>query len=175
MKLRVQLGEDAYVLDFRSNGSNSSYGYKLTRAESQSSDPSIQGDASLEQVRPNLYSVLAGTRSFAVYLAPRGNEIEVWVDHKRYLLAVSDARDFAASGRGAAAKGTSQVSTQMPGKVIRVLVEPGAKVKAGQGLIIVEAMKMQNELKAPRDGTVSRIAAIEGATVAANQPLVIIE
>jgi acetyl/propionyl-CoA carboxylase alpha subunit len=175
LKLRVQLGEDSFVLDFRSNGSNSSIAYTLRSAEHRPDDTSIKGEASLEQVRPHLYSVLTGTRSFAVYVVPRGNEIEVWVDHKRHLLTVFDPRDFAASGRGAAAKGRSQVSTQMPGKVIRILVEAGAYVKAGQGLIIVEAMKMQNELKAPRDGTVSRIAAVEGATVAANQPLVVIE
>jgi biotin carboxyl carrier protein len=169
LKLRVQFDEDSYVLEFRSSGSNSPCAYTLTGAEAHS------GEASVIQVRPDLYSVLAGTRSFAVYVAPRGSQLEVWVEHQRYLLALSDARDFAASGRGASAKGRSQISTQMPGKVIRILVETGAQVKAGQGLIIVEAMKMQNELKAPRDGTVSKIATVEGATVAANQPLVIIE
>jgi biotin carboxyl carrier protein len=169
LKLRVQAGEDAYILDVRSNASNGSCSYVLTGVEEQS------GDASIAQVRPNCFSVIAGTRSFTVYLAPRGNELEIWVDRYRYLLSVSDARDFAAGARSGLAKGRAEVSTQMPGKVIRVLVKTGAEVKAGQGLIIVEAMKMQNELKAPRDGVVSRITAVEGATVGANQPLVIIE
>jgi biotin carboxyl carrier protein len=63
----------------------------------------------------------------------------------------------------------------MPGKVIRVLIKPGDAVKAGQGLVVVEAMKMQNELKALRDGTVASVSAREGATVTAGEVLATIE
>jgi len=59
----------------------------------------------------------------------------------------------------------------MPGKVVRVLVAEGDTVEAGQGLLVVEAMKMQNEIKAPRSGRVVALAAREGATVAAGDPL----
>ena len=63
----------------------------------------------------------------------------------------------------------------MPGKVIRVLVARNDHVSAGQGLVVVEAMKMQNELKAPRDGRVTTITAVEGATVGAGVTLVVLE
>jgi biotin carboxyl carrier protein len=63
----------------------------------------------------------------------------------------------------------------MPGKVVRVLVAPGDSVTAGQGLVVVEAMKMQNELKSPIDGIVARLDAAEGASVNANQLLVLVE
>ena len=63
----------------------------------------------------------------------------------------------------------------MPGKVVRVLVSEGEQVEAGAGLVVVEAMKMQNELKSPKTGRVVRIAAQPGATVNAGEVLVTIE
>jgi biotin carboxyl carrier protein len=63
----------------------------------------------------------------------------------------------------------------MPGRVIRVLVESGQEIGAGQGLIVVEAMKMQNEMKSPRAGRVAEVRAAAGATVSAGDILVVIE
>ena len=63
----------------------------------------------------------------------------------------------------------------MPGKVVRVLVETGATVQTGDGIIVVEAMKMQNEMKSPKDGTIKEIRFAEGATVNAGDVLVVIE
>jgi biotin carboxyl carrier protein len=63
----------------------------------------------------------------------------------------------------------------MPGKVVRVLVAPGDEVTAGQGLLVVEAMKMQNEMKSVRPGRVVSIGAVEGATVTAGEILATIE
>jgi len=71
--------------------------------------------------------------------------------------------------------GPVEVRAQMPGKVIKVLVAPGDTVEAGQGLVVVEAMKMQNEMKAPKGGKVARLHAREGATVIAGEPLVVVE
>jgi biotin carboxyl carrier protein len=59
----------------------------------------------------------------------------------------------------------------MPGKVVRVLVAVGDEVAAGQGLLVVEAMKMQNEMKAPRPGKVLSLSAAEGSTVTAGEVL----
>ena len=63
----------------------------------------------------------------------------------------------------------------MPGKLVRVLVEVGAEVKQGEGILIVEAMKMQNEMKSPKDGVVKEISFAEGATVNAGDVLAVIE
>jgi biotin carboxyl carrier protein len=73
------------------------------------------------------------------------------------------------------AQGSAQIVAPMPGKVVRVLVQAGAQVEAGDGLVIVEAMKMQNEIKSPRAGTVAAIHAEAGATVNAGDVLVIVE
>jgi biotin carboxyl carrier protein len=63
----------------------------------------------------------------------------------------------------------------MPGKVVRVLVTPGAAVKARQGLVVVEAMKMENEVRALGDGYVREVLAVEGQSVDAGAPLVIVD
>lgn len=71
--------------------------------------------------------------------------------------------------------GLAEIKTAMPGKVVRILTTIGAEVQKGDGVIIVEAMKMQNEMKSPKDGTVKEIRVKEGSTVNAGEILVVIE
>ena len=80
-----------------------------------------------------------------------------------------------AKGDDASASGKAEVKTAMPGKVVRILVSEGNSVQKGDGVIVVEAMKMQNEMKSPKDGTVTQIKTSEGATVSAGDVLVVIE
>jgi biotin carboxyl carrier protein len=63
----------------------------------------------------------------------------------------------------------------MPGKVVRILVQQGGEVEAGQGIMVVEAMKMQNEIKSPKKGVVQKIAVVEGGSVTSGDTLAIIE
>jgi len=72
-------------------------------------------------------------------------------------------------------KGSAEITAPMPGKVVRVLVEAGAEVEAGAGILVVEAMKMQNEMKTPRAGVVVSINARTGDTVNAGDVLAIVE
>ena len=67
--------------------------------------------------------------------------------------------------------GLTEISSQMPGKVVRVLVEVGTKVEKGDGIVVVEAMKMQNEMKSPRDGVVVSLSVTAGDTVNAGEIL----
>ena len=76
---------------------------------------------------------------------------------------------------GAHDHGSAQIVASMPGKVVRVLVEVGAQVEAGDGIVVVEAMKMQNEMKSPKAGVVTSLAATPGATVNAGDVLAEIE
>lgn len=76
---------------------------------------------------------------------------------------------------GALAKGPQKILAPMPGKIVKVLVKVGDEVAIKQGVVIVEAMKMENELKAPRAGTVKEVKAVEGASVEAGSVLVIVE
>jgi biotin carboxyl carrier protein len=73
------------------------------------------------------------------------------------------------------ADGLAEIRTAMPGKVVRVLVEPGTEVEKGDGVIVVEAMKMQNELKAPKTGVIKDIRVSAGSTVSAGETLATIE
>jgi biotin carboxyl carrier protein len=100
----------------------------------------------------------------------------VHVARSSYDIALTDPKRLrAGQSAGAQSDGTAQVVAPMPGKVVRVLVEQGASVEAGEGLVVVEAMKMQNELKSPRAGRVSQLHATAGATVNAGDMLVVIE
>jgi len=76
---------------------------------------------------------------------------------------------------GAQATGAQPVVAPMPGKVVKVLVQAGDAVKARQGLIVVEAMKMENELRSPRAGRVVQVLVVEGAPVEAGRVLVVVE
>ena len=76
-------------------------------------------------------------------------------------------------GAGIELEGRQQLIAPMPGKIVRVLVAAGQEVKAGQGLLVIEAMKMQNEIRSPKSGTVEKLAR-EGQTVNAGEVLAIV-
>ena len=95
----------------------------------------------------------------------------VTVDGYRFEIEVRDPRRWARGSGRAEREGQETLAAPMPGKVVRVLVSPGDEVVPGQGLVVVEAMKMQNEIKASRPGRVLAIHAKEGATVAAGEAL----
>lgn len=105
-----------------------------------------------------------------------GGASKVEVGGRAYEIALFDPRKLRAAGAGGAQnQGRAVVSASIPGKVMRVLVEEGAHVEAGEGLVVVEAMKMQNELKSPKAGTVVELRARAGATVNAGDVLVVVE
>jgi biotin carboxyl carrier protein len=107
-------------------------------------------------------------------VSPEGEA--VIVDGRRVEFAVSDPRSLRASrGAGAGADGPRAVKAPMPGRVVRVLVAVGDEVAAQQGLVVIEAMKMQNELKSPKAGRVARLGAAEGETVQPGEVLVVVE
>jgi biotin carboxyl carrier protein len=91
---------------------------------------------------------------------------------------IADAQTaaLASAGKGRAqAAGAATVRAPIPGRVARVLVKVGDAVSAGKGLVVLEAMKMENEIKAPRDGVVKSVGCSEGAAVETGQTLVVIE
>ena len=89
--------------------------------------------------------------------------------------AVINGRRVAGDAAGDAAGGASRLSAPMPGKVVRVLVAAGDQVEARQPLVVVEAMKMENELTSPRAGTVAEVPVTEGMSVEAGRLLAVIE
>ena len=95
---------------------------------------------------------------------------------RNYDVSVIDPKRLrSAQSSGAHHQGAAEIISPMPGKIVRVLAQAGASVEAGAGIVVVEAMKMQNEMKAPKAGLVVSINAEEGATVNAGDVLAVIE
>jgi len=100
----------------------------------------------------------------------------VVIGGRRYGFAVDDPRSLQGRrGAGAGTEGPRPVKAPMPGRVVRMLVEVGMEVGEGQGVVVIEAMKMQNELKAPKAGRVVRVGAVVGDTVGSGDVLVVVE
>ena len=127
------------------------------------------------EVEPGVYSLLLNGKSFQVRISPERVGFTVDVMGRRFHTEVRDPRNASRHSRTATAGGVQTVSASMPGKVIRVLVQPGQQVEVGQGLIVVEAMKMQNEMKATKPGRVAQVHTTDGSTVAAGDVLVTLE
>jgi biotin carboxyl carrier protein len=130
-----------------------------------------QGDFSIEPAGERKFSVLVGARSYEVTLLSSG---EVSVNGRTFRVEVFDPRGLRSRERGGESQGPRKIVAPMPGRVIRVLVEANQKVEAGQGLIVVEAMKMQNEMKSPQAGTVVEVKTAPGAAVTAGDVLMVI-
>jgi biotin carboxyl carrier protein len=136
-------------------------------------DPQELG--SVKEVEPGVYSVLLDGRSFEVRAMATAAVLNVEAGGRRFAVEVRDPRNASRQSRAAVTSGRQSVAAPMPGKVVRLLVREGDAVDVGQGLIVVEAMKMQNEMKASRAGRVAEVRVREGDTVAAGDKLVVLE
>jgi biotin carboxyl carrier protein len=132
-------------------------------------------EASALEVEPGIYSVLLGGRSFEARVERIDDSLVVHIAGRRLALEVNDPRRLGRKATGWRREGRQKIAAPMPGKIVRVLVAEGDAVEAGQGLVVVEAMKMQNEMKAPKPGRIVSLVAREGATVAAGEVLAVIE
>ncbi len=133
-------------------------------------------EADVMQLSPNTISVLLGSNSFEVHVTPTLDNLKIQTGPEEFTAEIQDPRVWRGRKQGAAeSEGRQQVIAPMPGKVIRMLVNVGDAVESGQGLLIVEAMKMQNEIRSPKSGRVERILAQEGQKVNAGEVLAWIE
>lgn len=132
-------------------------------------------EADAVEVSPGNYSILIDGNSFEARIESSGAELRAIVDGREYRFAIRDEREWRRNrGSAAEAEGRQQVLAPMPGKIVRVLIQAGDAVQAGQGLLVVEAMKMQNEIRAPKSGTVERVSVREGQTVNAGEVVAIV-
>jgi biotin carboxyl carrier protein len=123
------------------------------------------------------YSLIIDNRSFEVDVDVSEDEYRVLVDGRSYHIHLIDERRIRLGGlqTGIQLQGRQNVAVPMPGKVIAVLVSEGDWVEKGQGLVIVEAMKMENEVRSPISGEVKEVRAKAGETLEAGAVLVVVE
>jgi biotin carboxyl carrier protein len=123
------------------------------------------GDAFLIRFGPKVHKVVFEGR-------------EVLIDETRYPIAIPGIQDELrprSESIHSGERSSLSIRAPMPGRVVRVLAEAGAPVKRGQTLVILEAMKMQNEIPAPRDGVVREVAVVEGESITADRVVVVLE
>ena len=128
------------------------------------------------EVAPGLLSLLLDGQSFTVRVERRSGAWRVHTRGADVIATVEDPRRWSGRSRGSGAglAGRQEVTAPMSGKVVRVLVKEGQEVEAGQGLAVVEAMKMQNEIPSPTKGGVEQVRVKEGDTVEHGAVLVVI-
>jgi biotin carboxyl carrier protein len=131
-------------------------------------------EADAIQISRGAYSILLGGRSLEVTAEETSDGLLLRTNGREFQVELFDPRSWR-RGRGAGIEleGRQQLIAPMPGKIVRVLVAAGQQVNAGQGLLVIEAMKMQNEIRSPKSGTVEKLAQ-EGQTVNAGEILAIV-
>ncbi|MFQ6015299.1 MAG: biotin/lipoyl-containing protein [Anaerolineae bacterium] len=125
----------------------------------------------------HVYSLLLNNRSFEILAEGTKDTYEVLVEGERHEVQVYDERSKRLADLGdrvSGPRGNTLVKAPMPGLVISVTAQEGQRVKAGDGLIILEAMKMENELRAPWEGVVKKVQVVAGDTVDQGQVLAVI-
>jgi biotin carboxyl carrier protein len=130
--------------------------------------------ADVIRISPSAYSILLGGRSLEVATEETSGGMLLRANGLEFHVEIIDPRSWR-RGRGAGIEleGRQRLVAPMPGKIVRVLVAAGQQVSAGQGLLVIEAMKMQNEIRSPKSGTVEKLAR-EGQTVNAGEILAIV-
>jgi biotin carboxyl carrier protein len=141
----------------------------------------VDGEERLLEVRspaPGRYGWIEGTRVVSVEVEKAGDKLAVTLRGETVAVEVTDARLEELpllSPAGPRNSGPSTLRAPMAGRVVKVLARAGDPVKTGQGVLVIEAMKMENEVRCPRDGRVREIRVAEGAAVDGGEELAVIE
>jgi biotin carboxyl carrier protein len=139
----------------------------------------LDGDAreiDLVELRPGVYSALSGGRSIEIFLEQTGDGVyRATIDGRVHQIELRDPRSYVAAGGAGGEDGPHTIKAQMPGKVVQILAAVGDEVEAEQGILVVEAMKMQNEILAPRAGRVVSINVAPGDSVETGRALAVLE
>jgi len=134
----------------------------------------VEVDAKMLQ--PGVWSLILAGRAHSVVLEEAPDGTAVHVGRTRFPYEMNDPRSLRSQRRsGESGDGPVTLKASMPGRVVRVVHPQGDAVAAGQGVLVIEAMKMQNEVKSPKSGSVAQLLVAAGDTVSAGQVLAIIE
>ena len=133
----------------------------------------VEVDAVL--ARPDVLSLRIGNKAYEVKCERVAGDLHLWVGSIRFAAEVRDPRSLRGRVRAAEEHGPKKLIAPMPGKVVRIIGREGETVDSGAGVLVVEAMKMQNEIKSPKTGTIQKLMVREGAAVNAGDVLAIVD
>ncbi|MEO5951101.1 MAG: biotin/lipoyl-containing protein [Chloroflexia bacterium] len=180
MKYYIQLGEREFGLEVLHNEE----GTIVRRLEDDPDDTNNQAIVDFAPVYANLdtgeglYSLIANGKSYQLYVEPVETGFRMLVRRHRYDIAVLTEREWRlqkVAPRQSTQSGELTIKSPMPGLVKGVLVAEGDTVTSGQRLLVLEAMKMENDITSPRDGKIKSVHVQAGAIVEGGKPLVSIE
>lgn len=168
MKLRAQVGDETHEVEVRRYG---------RRVFARVDDREYELEAS--EPEPNVYLLKHEGRVHELFVSPREHADAPYMVSSKSgdteVRLIDPKRLRGSNVAGANCDGAAEVKTAMPGKVVRLILNEGAAVEKGEAVMVVEAMKMQNDLKAPKAGIIKEIRVTEGQTVAAGDVLAIID
>ncbi len=127
---------------------------------------------SASNISPNEFSILIGNKNMKVFVAESDDTVFVHIGGKIAQLNKPNINGSGVGGPGVEFEATDEISTPMPGKVVKILISKGDKVETGQSLLIVESMKMENEIKSPIDGEVVSVNYSDGDLVEPGQIII---
>ena len=167
MKLKAQIGdrEEELLIKLEDGRISAEIGNRVYELEVREIEPDCYLFFFHQNVHECRVSERAAEKVFDVRIRGRSHAVTI-VDPKRLRSGQNSDRHH---------HGVAEIRAQMPGKVVRVQTEAGKSVEKGAGVIVVEAMKMQNEMKSPRDGMIVSINVQAGDTVNAGDVLAVIE
>jgi len=167
MHYNVSLGGKEYKLDLgNADRSTGRWVCKLNGRE-------IEIDVAV--IAPDTLSLLIDGKAYEARHERAESSRTIFVRGTKHDVIVRDARSLRNRKRIADADGPLQLRATMPGKVVRVLAKEGESIRAGQGVVVVEAMKMQNEIRSPKDGVVKKLLVREGLNVNSGDVLAVME
>jgi biotin carboxyl carrier protein len=168
MKIQGEIGEKTHEIELHQDG-------RVVKAIIDGQEY----EAEVSQPEPGVFLIKRDGKIFEAFVHPNSRIDRpkmVTVNGRDYEVKLIDPKRLRSSGSSADhAEGLAEIRTAMPGRVVRILVEKGSEVEKGDGVLVVEAMKMQNELKSPKNGVVKNISVAEGDTVAGGDILATIE
>lgn len=168
MKLQAELNDENHEVEIKRDGDKvfarvDEREYKLEASE----------------VEPNVFLLKNENKIYEIFVSPQsssGEPYKVKVKNFEFEINLIDSKRLRGSkSADGSADGVVEIKTAMPGKLVRILAEQGTEIQKGEPVLVVEAMKMQNEMKSPKDGIIKEIRFAEGATVNAGDVLAIIE
>jgi biotin carboxyl carrier protein len=126
--------------------------------------------------RRDVLSLLVDGHSYEIKREQTASDLHMWVGSTRFAVELRDPRSLVSRQKAAGdEKGPRKILAPMPGRIVRLLVAENSEVEVGQGIVVVEAMKMQNEIKSPKKGVVKKIWASPGVAVNPGDVLAIVE